>query len=278
MLFRSSDEGIADKKEAIEPVDKKDVVIDDSSKIEEPKKIEPAPIAIDDTAKKEEKPAEPFRPDPKAKAFSWVERKVVTPIKNQSQCGSCWAFATASVMESSIKLNYNEELDLSEQAIVSCAKSGSCGGGNYGDAFSYFQSVGPVSEKTAPYRAINQPCSQYKLESYLVAAWAYLTPSNNRKISVEDIKAALCKYGPLAACVYVTDDFMLYTGGVFDEFNPKDTFNHAITIVGWDDEKQAFLIKNSWGTSWGENGFMWIRYGCNNIGSAATWAVVEKND
>ena len=93
------------------------------------------------------------------------------------------------------------------------------------------------------------------------------------------MKDAICKYGPIAACVKVTEPFQAYVGGIFDEnartAGPKD-INHAITIVGWDDSKKAYLIKNSWGTEWGEKGYMWIEYGCNNIGYGATWVVVEK--
>ena len=77
----------------------------------------------------------------------------------------------------------------------------------------------------------------------------------------------------------VTDLFQNYTNGVFNEIPSNyasPTSNHAIVIVGWDDAKGAWLMKNSWGTNWGENGYMWIKYGSNNIGRRAAWVIAKK--
>jgi cathepsin L len=91
-----------------------------------------------------------------------------------------------------------------------------------------------------------------------------------------EIKRALCEHGPLAVAVRVNDAFQAYSGGVF---NAQDKackgdgkcVNHAVTIMGWDDSKQAWLVKNSWGTMWGEQGYMWIRYTSNDVGYGAAW-------
>jgi cathepsin L len=91
------------------------------------------------------------------------------------------------------------------------------------------------------------------------------------------MKDAICKYGAIAACVKVTPAFQAYKNGVFNEFayvSGEKDINHAITIVGWDDKKNAYLVKNSWGPQWGDDGYVWVEYGCNNIGYGATWAVV----
>jgi len=84
------------------------------------------------------------------------------------------------------------------------------------------------------------------------------------------LKKALCEYGPLAVAVAATPVFKAYKSGVFNE-NSNAGINHGVTLVGWDDSKEAWRIKNSWGTGWGEKGFMWIAYGCNQIGYAASW-------
>jgi len=283
----------ADKKDSTEPADKK--TIDDTAKNDElrdkdlPEKDDLIPdkkdgnesgdTALDDNARKDDNSDKPAGPDPKARAFSWTDRNIVTPIKSQEQCGSCWAFTAAAVMEASINMNYNEIHDISEQSIIECAGAGDCKGGNSGWAFDYFQNEGPVSEEVSPYAARNGTCGQNRKEKFRIAAWAYI-PRNGPEetYTVEDIKAALCKYGPLASAVTVTEHFMYYTGGIFDEFSSQKNINHAITIVGWDDDKEAFLIKNSWGEGWGEKGYMWIKYGCNNIGFGTSWAVVEKID
>jgi C1A family cysteine protease len=93
------------------------------------------------------------------------------------------------------------------------------------------------------------------------------------------IKTALCSHGPLSTAIYADELFQDYTGGVFDEHAEQFNWvNHGITIIGWDDSKGAWLIKNSWGLSWGEtgglgnsNGYAWVAYNTNNIGTATAW-------
>jgi cathepsin L len=88
--------------------------------------------------------------------------------------------------------------------------------------------------------------------------------------SVSEIKDALCQHGAIATAVNATKMFLGYRSGIFDE-NAKGDINHAITIIGWDDAKHAWLLKNSWGSDWGDNGYMWIDYNSNLIGSYSYW-------
>ena len=101
-------------------------------------------------------------------------------------------------------------------------------------------------------------------------SWDYVNSPPDKLPSVEQLKTALVKHGPIAAPIVYDECLGNYRGGVFNE---KDlgTVNHVVLLVGWDDDKQAWLIKNSWGTEWGENGFAWIKYGSNNIGVFAAW-------
>jgi cathepsin L len=88
--------------------------------------------------------------------------------------------------------------------------------------------------------------------------------------SVEELKTNLLVHGPLTTSLYATDCMRDYSGGVFDEFAVGKP-NHVVTLVGWDDSKMAWRIKNSWGTDWGEAGFGWVKYGSNLIGHGSTW-------
>ena len=215
------------------------------------------------------------RADPRAKSFSWLNMNKLSPIKNQGQCGSCWAFTSHGVFEASYLIVNNKTLDLSEQQIVDCSGGGSCSGGWYSKVFDYYKMTGPADETTYPYRGVDQQCKSTRQRTTRVAAWGWVTGQQwSAETPVDQMKQALCKYGPIAACVKVTPAFQAYVGGIFDEHaavsGPSD-INHAIVIVGWDDSKKAYLMRNSWGTGWGEKGYMWIEYGCNNIGAYAVW-------
>ena len=252
---------------------------DDLKRLENEKKKLDEELAIIDKEKekldRQDKTDINNPPDPKLAVFSWVDRGKVTPIKDQGQCGSCWTFASAAVMESSIYIRRNQSVVLSEQNILNCSGGGSCNGGWYGPVFDYYKSRSAVLQKDAPYKGVQASCAASASGNYKVAAWGYLR-KDLRKPTVDEIKTALCTYGPIAACVEVTNALQAYKSGVFDEFAKvgPDQINHAITIVGWDDSKKAFLVKNSWGTQWGDKGFIWVAYDCNNVGYGSTWAVI----
>jgi Papain family cysteine protease len=101
-------------------------------------------------------------------------------------------------------------------------------------------------------------------------AWGYVKYPPHKLPTVLELKTALIVHGPLVMPIFFDNCLRDYKGGVFNERNMQPP-NHALLLVGWDDEKQAWLIKNSWGTKWGENGFGWVKYGSNNIGKYAAW-------
>ena len=155
--------------------------------------------------------------------------------------------------------------------------AGSCQGGWYGPVFEYLKTNSAALEAKIPYKSEESTCIEAGTNMYKIAAWGYVKPDAGIP-SVKQMKEALCKYGPLAACIKVTPAFQAYKSGIFDEFadcNGERDINHAITIVGWDDSKESYLIKNSWGTGWGDNGYIWVKYGCNNIGYGAAWVLVS---
>ncbi len=198
--------------------------------------------------------------------FSWKDEGIMTPVKNQGGCGSCWAFAPVAVLEAYIKRVTDVTQDLSEQQYVSCTSDG-CGGGWMSTAYDLMRSYGAVGEICMPYRGRDDiPCTQSQCELVDKIQSYYGVGS-----SVSAIKAALAN-GPVSCAMTAYDDFNGYQGGCYQHsgYNPV---NHAVAICGWDDAacsgQGAWLVKNSWGSAWGEDGYFWIRYGSCNIGYSA---------
>ena len=209
--------------------------------------------------------------------FNWADYGGITPIKNQGGCGSCWAFAATAEMEAFVKIQYGETLDLSEQQIVSCNTGGSgCNGGWAQDAYDVWYSEGGVLEDCHPYLGVDPPtapCLQDQFKKYARVA-GYNSVANN----VEQIKAAL-QTGPVCSYILASDAFENYGSGCFDQ----DSYTgegHLVLIVGWDDDAcgggGAWIIKNSWGTDWGESGFGKVAWGVLDIGSWATQLIYDE--
>lgn len=208
-----------------------------------------------------------------ALGFDWRQNGADTPVQDQKTCGSCWAFATAAAFESNYELNDGRVVHVSEQQILDCDSKYSCLGGWW--AFDYIRSSGGLtSAANYPYTAKQGMC-QVKPKLYREDIWGFVA-QNGSTPSVDEIKSALCSHGPIVVAVKATDAFQSYVSGVFNEHDPQckgdgKCVNHAITIVGWDESKKAWIIKNSWGDMWGIRGYMYISYDSNDIGYMAAW-------
>lgn len=217
--------------------------------------------------------------------FDWRDvngTDYTTPVKNQGGCGSCWAFGTVGPLECNIKIHDGDTVDISEQYLVSCNSDGwGCQGGWWAHNYHEFKpdpcgDVGALLEAEFPYVARNVPCQCPYVHTYLIYDWKFIGSQYNIP-SVESIKQAILDYGPVSVAIYVDNGFQAYNGGVFNSTAQGD-INHAPVLVGWDDHYYwngnyygVWFLRNSWGTGWGEAGYMNIVYGCNEVGYAACY-------
>lgn len=209
--------------------------------------------------------------------WDWRSQGGVPPIRNQGACGSCWAFGTIGGFEAWLMIKNHVSVDLSEQHLVSCNGEGwGCNGGWW--AFDMLVQPGAVLESLFPYAASDLPCPPGLVYAHQASGWAYVD-GDNQIADTQKIKEAIYQIGPVAAAVYVGTYFQAYTGGIFDKDEAKagwlscatdKSVNHAIILVGWDDAQGVWILRNSWGSGWGEAGYMRIKYGVNKVGFAAT--------
>ena len=216
-------------------------------------------------------------------SFDWRSLNGVTPIKNQGNCGSCWAFSTVGALESAILLQGGGTVDLSEQYLVSCNTSGwSCGGGwfahDYHMDLSGQDNKGPgaVLESSDPYTGTNAACGGPYNHPYKLTSWAYVG-SDYAVPSTDAIKQAIYTYGPISIAVCAGPHFQGYSGGIFNTDESSycsGSINHAVVLVGWNDNGGTngyWILRNSWGKSWGLSGYMNIAYGMSQVGYGANF-------
>lgn len=206
-------------------------------------------------------------------SWDWRTRSKVTPVKLQG-CGDCWAFASTGQVESAFLMAGWASSDLSEQQILSCSSSGDCGGGRRWDALPWASHTAVATEVKYPYEGgVASACKSNIVGDHKLLAAGWIDSSGN-VASEATIKGALCQYGPVSVSIFATPALQHYGGGgaVFNENKNDSGTNHAILIIGWDNAKKAWLIKNSWGTGWGDGGYGWVQYGSNNIGRWPVWA------
>jgi len=223
----------------------------------------------------------------------------LTQTKNQhipQYCGSCWAQAAASSLSDRIKIARKAawpDINIAPQVLISCGPMNGCHGGDAGAANKWIAENGITDETCSIYVARGHdngmPCSKL---SKCETCWPdtgctlpkrYLTYTVDEYGDVEgdDQEAAMMKEiyhrGPISCGVSVTDELLKYNGGVFTDITNATEINHDISVVGYGEEKgkKFWIIRNSWGTYWGEDGYFRLERGINNIGiesGACSWA------
>ncbi|KAI3789977.1 hypothetical protein L2E82_02785 [Cichorium intybus] len=203
----------------------------------------------------------------------WRKTGIVTPVKNQGSCGSCWTFSTTGALEAAYAQAYGKSVSLSEQQLVDCARDFNnfgCNGGLPSQAYEYIKYNGGLdTEEAYPYTGKDGVC-KYKAENAAVQ----VIESVNITMGAEDeLKHAVGLVRPVSVAFQVIAGFKQYTGGVFTSdhcgSDPMDV-NHAVVAVGYGVENGVpyWLIKNSWGEDWGLNGYFKMEMGKNMCGVA----------
>jgi hypothetical protein len=202
-------------------------------------------------------------------SFDWTRRGVVTPVRDQGKNGCCVPVAETEALEANWGIRNRRTIVLSPQPIIDRLRRDK----DYrpGWAFADLVRNGTSTLDKYPFTGVIGPARTVRMPVRGVR-WGFVAA--NRRPTVPQLKQALRRHGPLAVSVYVTPAFRAYHGGVFREKAPSNgpnASNHRILLVGWDDAKGAWRIKNSWGTNWGIDGYMWIAYGADNVGASAAW-------
>jgi hypothetical protein len=195
--------------------------------------------------------------------------------ESQGNCGSCWAYAMSATVQDAYKYQMGKDFDTSEQHVLSCTKPGeyTCNGGFF-DYNRHKIPFGGVTGASWPYSGTDEACKTGLNHQLKIKQWAYLPGGENPPI--DEIKSAIYRWGIVSVGVAATDGMSNYKSGIWPG-DGSTSLNHAVTLVGWSDAGQYWIMKNSWGTSWGQNGYMYIRYGANGIGTWANYVVFDDN-
>lgn len=210
-------------------------------------------------------PSGPLAPEPPetrlARSLDWRDNggNFVTVPKRQGGCGSCWSFAMTGALESYVMRKRGKpgmDIDLSEQVYISCSSVGSCGGGVLFPRFLTRRGLPP--ESAYPYAEADGSCSNaasgWERKAHKIGGWGMVLPT------VKKLKAALAHYGPLPTSMMIYEDFLHYKSGIYSRVGGKRVGAHAVLLVGYNDAEEYFIVKNSWGPGWGEDGFFRIDY------------------
>lgn len=211
-----------------------------------------------------------FRRSQLPDSVDWREKGIVSEVKDQGSCGSCWSFAATGALEGQQALASGRLVSESEQNLVDCSTKRygnyGCNGGWYTGAWDYVRDDGINSEQEYPYKGKQGQCRYDNTASVATCSSYVELPLN----SEDDLQVATAEVGPIAVAIDASrPTYQFYKSGVYNNpFCSSSEVDHAVLVVGYgndpDSGKDYWLVKNSWGTSWGMDGYIAMSRNANN--------------
>ncbi|XP_035524926.1 cathepsin O isoform X2 [Morone saxatilis] len=208
--------------------------------------------------------------------FDWRDKAVVAPVQNQQACGSCWAFSVVGAVQSVHAIDGSQLVELSVQQVVDCSfQNEGCNGGSPVQALKWLKQskMKLVPQSEYPYKAKTGICHFFSQSHGVVAVKNFTAYDFSGQ--EEAMMGHLVEHGPLAAIVDAVS-WQDYLGGIIQHHCSSQRSNHAVLVVGYNTTGDIpyWIVQNSWGTTWGNEGYVYIKIGSNVCGIADSVAAV----